>query len=131
MNKIIIYSLLISIIPATSFSYEGSVSAAQGWSDSAGFPSTYEKLAKATVAEIIEKKKGGFYDQWVQNNLNITNLTIGAQTNFTDSELDNVFVTTTNCGETNAITSVNTPGSSSITGQSAPCTVRNSNANIP
>lgn len=128
----IVASILIFTLPAIATANDGSVSAAEGWNNSAGFQTSYDKLTKSIIAELIEKKENGFYDGFDQYNIyNIgaQTTTIGAQTIFNDSELDNVFVTTVNCGETSSITSVDSSGTNSIEANDVTCTVNNNASN--
>ncbi|MDF2366454.1 hypothetical protein [Sneathiella sp.] len=134
-------SILLFTLPAIATARDGTATAAANWNDSTHFQTSYDILTKSAIAELIEKKEGGFYDGWNQYNSYITNIgaqttTIGSQTVFTDSNLDNVFVTPVNCGEIVSSTSVDSPATnedstniSSTIG--APCQVQVNNASNP
>ena len=134
--SILILSALLLTISAVASAKDGSVSAAEGWNDSAGFQTSYDKLTKSVIAELIEKKENGFYDgfsQYNTYNIGAQTTSIGAQTIFTESKLDNVFITTNNCGEivsstTTDSTSINKNSTNTSTTNGAPCRVRVNNA---
>lgn len=132
--SLIFASMFLVASPVLANAKDGTVSAAEGWNNSAGFQTSYDKLTKSVIAELIEKKENGFYDGFDQHNAFTTNIgaqttTIGAQTIFNDSELDNVFVTTTNCGEVSSITSVDSSGTNQSTTTGAACEITTTNAN--
>ena len=130
----IIASIILFTLPAVAVAGDGTVSAAEGWNNSAGFQTSYDRLTKSINAELMAKKENGYYDGFNQHNTYITNIgaqttTVGAQTIFQNSNLDNVFVTTTNCGEVSNITSVDTSGTNQSTSTGASCRVKTTNAN--
>lgn len=124
----IISTIFLSICPTIVTAKDGSISAAEGWNNSAGFQTSYDKLVKLTTAEAIERQNGGYYDQWSQNNLYVSNVTIGAQTVFSESSLENVQINTGNCGAVGGLTNIESPGETRNTIDGAPCQVENSNA---
>jgi len=133
---IILFSLILFTLPSLAIAKDGTVTAAEGWSNSAGFQTSYDILTKSIIAELIEKKENGFYNGWNQNNSFITNIdsqstTVGSQTIFNGSTLENVVVTTTNCGDSSNITSIDSEGSNSVTGSETTCAVENNNATNP
>ena len=125
MIKIFIISILIFFIPITSYSFEGGVSATQSWNDSAGFPTTYERLAKTTIAEAIEKKRGGYYNGWDQTNYIFYNTAIGAQIVISESKLEDVQMSIANCGNSTAQTSLEATGNAVTDIKSGPCEIEN------
>jgi hypothetical protein len=127
----ILLPILLFTVPNDAFSFESRVTANQSWNDSAGFPSTYERLAKATIAEIIQKKRNGFYDSWDQVNNYYSSTAIGAQTVFTDSNLEHVQVNTTSCGQVSASSNHDTTSTAETYNNEAPCRIENQNANTP
>jgi cytidine deaminase len=119
-------------LPVTANANDGESTASKNWNNSAAFQTSYDKLTKSVIAELIEKQDNGFYDGFDQYNtyhIGAQTTTIGAQTIFNDSDLDHVFVTTTNCGETSSITSVESSGTNQSTATGATCEVTTSNAN--
>lgn len=130
-KKFLLLPILIFTMSSEAFSFESRTSAGQNWSDGAGFPSTYERLAKATIADIIEKKKNGYYDTWNQVNNYYSSTAIGSQTVFNDSTLEEVQVNTTSCGQINASSNHSTTGTTETYESDIPCRIENQNANTP
>ncbi len=129
----IVAPLLLITLPSLAAAKDGTVSAAAGWNNSAGFQTSYDILTKSIIAELIEKKENGYYDGFNQHNTFITNIgaqttTIGAQTIFNGNQLDHIFVNTTNCGAVSSITSVETSGEHTSTSGETSCTVTTDNA---
>ncbi|WP_340150133.1 hypothetical protein [uncultured Sneathiella sp.] len=135
MNYSLIFAIIISLtLPSLAAAKDGTVTAAEGWNNSAGFQTSYDILTKSIIAELIEKKENGFYDGFDQNNTFITNIgaqtnTIGAQTIFNGGTHGSVSVTTTNCGDTASIASSDSSGSNHIEAHDVTCTVPNNASN--
>ena len=133
--KVFIITIIISI-PYIVAAKDGRTPASEAWNDSAGFQTSHDILTKSLIAELIEKKENGFYDGWNQNNTFITNIgtqntNIGAQTIFNDSDLDDVFVATTNCGQPSIVSSADSSGTNKVSNAGVRCTVESTNASNP
>lgn len=131
MKKFIITAILISLsLPAAA--KDGTVSAAVGWNNSAGFQTSYDSSVKGALADLIERGENGYYNQWDHPTIYNTyigaqNTTIGAQTIFHNSRLKDVIITTTNCGEVVSGSSVKSAGTTTITAKGGGCTVTTNN----
>ena len=135
-KSIAMASLIFLSLPALAMARDGTMSAAAAWGNNAYFQSSYDIMTKAAIAELMAKKENGYYDGWDQNTTYITNIgaqttTIGAQTIFQDSELSNVFVSTTSCGEITSVTTVDSSDQNTITANGASCEVKTKNAKNP
>lgn len=131
-TRIIATAALLLILPLSAAAKDGTVSAAVGWNNSAGFQSSYDVSVKGATADLIERAESGYYDQWTQSAVYNTYIgaqttTIGAQTVFQNSNLDHVIVTTTNCGEVVSATTTSSSGSTSITSTGGGCNVTTNN----
>ncbi|MAL80042.1 MAG: hypothetical protein CMN55_13180 [Sneathiella sp.] len=137
MNKITLAAAAIFLaLPLLAQAKDGTVTAAVGWNNSAGFQTSYDISSKAAIADLIEKKENGYYDQWKRpinynTYIGAQVTTIGAQTIFQDSNLDNVIVTTTNCGEVVSATSVKSADSNQINVTGSGCNVTTNNMSNP
>lgn len=129
-------ALLLLALPTQPQAKDGTVTAAVGWNNSAGFQTSYDISIKAALADLIEKKENGYYDQWKRpinynSFIGAQTTTIGAQTLFQNSNLNNVIVTTTNCGEVVSSTSVNSSDSKETTVTGSGCNVTTNNMSDP
>ncbi len=127
----IVASIFLVASPVLANAKDGTVSATEGWNNSAGFQTSYDKLVKLTTAEAIERKKGGFYDQWQQNNLYISNTSIGVQSNIETGDVGSLFVTETNCGPSVSQLPLDSGGTNDISVGDVGCIVGTNNANTP
>lgn len=127
----IVTSLLLFTLPVIAAAKDGTMTAAEGWNNSASFLTSYDKLAKLTTSEAIERQNGGFYDQWQQNNFYITNNSIDTQTNITTGDVGGLNVTSTHCGHSIAQQPINTSGTNDITAGDVACIVGTENAINP
>ncbi|MCF8468890.1 MAG: hypothetical protein K9G33_15930 [Sneathiella sp.] len=129
----LITPILFITVSTVAAARDGTVTAAEGWNNSAGFQTSYDILTKSVIAELIEKKENGFYDGYDQNNSYFTY--IGAQSNaignqviFNGSVESDVSVAPVNCGATTA-TAVNESGGNSETATGGTnCEMGNGNA---
>ena len=129
-------ALLLLALPVQAAAKDGTVTAAVGWNNSAGFQTSYDISVKAALADLIERKENGYYDQWERpasytTYIGAQTTTIGAQTIFQNSNLDHVIVTTTNCGEVVSATSVQSANSTDIGVTGAGCNVTTNNMSEP
>ncbi|WP_288900808.1 hypothetical protein [uncultured Sneathiella sp.] len=127
----IVTSILLFTLPVIAAAKDGTVTAAEGWNNSAGFQTSYDRLVKLTTSEAIERQNGGFYDQWQQYNFFITNSSIDTQTNITTGDVGGLNVTSTHCGHSVAQQPINTSGTNDISAGDVACIVGTKNATNP
>ena len=128
-------ALLLSL-PLTAAARDGTVTAAVGWNNSAGFQSSYDVSVKGATADLIERGENGYYDQWDRPAVFNTYIgaqltTIGAQTIFQNSHLNHVIVTTTNCGEVTSAAAIKSAGVGKINVTGGGCNVTTNNMSDP
>lgn len=114
-------SIIVFTSPFLALAKDGTVSASEGWNNSAGFQTSYDKAVKLTTAEAIERQNGGYYDQWQQNNSYITNTAIGAQTTVEAPALTSMTVTNSQCGHSIGQAPVDADGGNSVTTGNVRC----------
>ncbi|MZR31024.1 hypothetical protein [Sneathiella litorea] len=130
-HSFVITSILLFTLPAIAVAKDGTVTAAASWNNSAGFQTSYDKLVKLTTSEAVERQDGGYYDQWQQHNLYISNSSIDTQTNITTGDVRDLNVTSTHCGHSVAQQPINTSGENNITAGDVACIVGTENATNP
>ncbi|WP_373089914.1 hypothetical protein [Sneathiella sp.] len=119
---ILLTSIILLNLPLPVLAKDGLVSAAEGWNGNAGNQTSYDKLVKLSIAEAIERKQNGYYDQWQQSNLYITNYAIGQQLNIEADNLDGIAITNNQCGHTISQAS-NFGGASELETSDVTCTI--------
>ncbi len=122
MKKLIPLSIvLLTALSASNYAHSASVSAAEGWNNSAGWQSAYEKLVKDERADKIKKAKSGYYDGFETYNYYISSTTVGNLVTISDSTLDGVTVRNLNCGNVTSQNLLSGEGSNVIKVNSDTC----------